>query len=77
MYVIVDSVIDVNNIITGSINITLRKVTVKPFGYDKMYMNKGLIGDKLYQLVDQLNERKVNRRNFLQWKWENFLYVVC
>ena len=46
MYLTVDSLIDVSNIITGSNNITLTKVNVRPYGYDKMYMDKGLIEDK-------------------------------
>ena len=41
MHMIVDSLIDINNIITGSNNITLRNV--KPYEYDKMYMDKDLI----------------------------------
>ena len=64
MYLTVDSLIDINNIITGSNDITLRKVNVKPCGYDKMYMGKDLIEDKLYQLVDQFHERKANHRDF-------------
>ena len=40
MYLDVDSLIDMNNIITGSNNITLRKVNVQPYGCDKMYMAK-------------------------------------
>ena len=44
--------------ITESDNIILRKVNVKPYGFDKMYMHKELIEDKLYQITDQLNERK-------------------
>ena len=35
-YLTVDSFIYVNNIITGSDNIALRKVNVKPYGFDKM-----------------------------------------
>ena len=35
--------IEINNIITGSINFTLRKVNVKPYGFDKLYMDKELI----------------------------------
>ena len=58
MYLTVDSLIDINNIITGLNNITLRKGNVKQCGYVKMYMNKDLIEDKLYQFVDQLNEKK-------------------
>ena len=40
MYLAVDSLIEINNIITGSNNITLRKVNVKPYGFHKMYMDK-------------------------------------
>ena len=47
---IVDSLIDINNIITGFNDITLRKV--KPNKYDKMYMDKDLIEDKLHEIID-------------------------
>ena len=53
----VDSLIDINNIITGSNNITLRTGNVKPCGYKKIYMDNNLTEDKLYQLVDQFNEK--------------------
>ena len=64
MYLTVDLLIYINNIITGSNNITLRKVNVKPYGYDKMYMDKHLIENKLYQLIYQFTERKINDRDF-------------
>ena len=48
MYLTVDSLIEINNIITGSNNINLKKVNVKPYEFDKMYMDKELIEDKLY-----------------------------
>ena len=51
-----------NNICSS--NITLRKINVKSYGYDKIYMGKGLIEDKLYQLIDQFNKRKTNHRDF-------------
>ena len=57
-YFTVDLLIDINNIIAGSNNITLIKVNVKPCGYDKMYIDKDLPEDELHQLVDQFNERK-------------------
>ena len=56
MYLIVDSLVEINNIISGSNNITLRKVNVKPYGFDKVYMDKELIEDKLYQIIDQFNK---------------------
>ena len=62
MHMIVDSLIDINNIITGFSDITLRKV--KPNKYDKMYMDKDLIEDKLHEIIDQFNERKINGRDF-------------
>ena len=62
MHMIVDSLIDINNIITGFSDITLRKV--KPNKYDKMYMDKDLIEDKLHEIIDQFNEWKINGRDF-------------
>ena len=60
-----DLLIDINNVITGSNDITLRKVNVKKrYGCDKMYMDKDLMEDKLYQLIYHLNERKINHRDF-------------
>ena len=64
IYLTVDSLIDTYNVITGSNNITLRKVNARPCGYYKMNMDKDLIENKLYQLVDQFNERKINHRDF-------------
>ena len=45
LYLIVDSLIGINNMITGLNNITLRKVNVKPYIFDKIYMSKDLIED--------------------------------
>ena len=39
--------IEINDTIAGSNNITLRKVNLKPYGFDKMYIDKELIEDKL------------------------------
>ena len=43
MYLAVDSLIEINNIITGSQNITLRNINVNPYGFDKMYIDKAII----------------------------------
>ena len=51
--------IEINHTITGSNNITLRKVYVMPHGFDNMFMDQELIEDKLYQIIDQFNERKI------------------
>ena len=57
MYLTIDFLIEISNTITGSNNITSRKVNVNPYGFEKMYMDKGLIEDKLYKIIDQFNER--------------------
>ena len=64
MYLTADSLIEINNTITSSNVITLKKVNVKPYGFDKMYMDKELIEDKLYQIIDQFNERKITSTRF-------------
>ena len=58
MCLTVYSLIEINNIITGSNNITLRKVSLKPYGFHKTYMNKDLIEDRLYPIINQFSERK-------------------
>ena len=64
MYLTVDSLIEINKITTGSNNIALRKVNVKLFGFDKIYIDKEFIEDKLYQIIDQFNERKNTSTKF-------------
>ena len=58
MHLTVDYFVEINNWITGSNNITLRKVSVKRYEFDKMYFDKELIEDKLLQIIDQFNDRK-------------------
>ena len=66
-YLTVDSLIKTSNIITGSNNITLRKVNVKPYEFDKKYICKDLTEDKLYQTIDQFNEKKLRLQCFIQY----------
>ena len=49
--------IEINNSIVGSNNIALRKVYIKPWGFDKLYMD--LLEDKCFRMIDQFNERKI------------------
>ena len=42
MYLLVDSLMEINNIITNSNNIASRN-NLKPYGFDKIYMDKELI----------------------------------
>ena len=66
MAVSTNSLIEINNIITSSNNITSRKVNVKLYGFDKMCMDKELIEDKFYQIIDQFNER-LHLQSFVQY----------
>ena len=56
----VDSLIDTNSIITGSINITLMKVNVKSYGCNQMYMDKDWREYEINEIIDQFIERKIN-----------------
>ena len=44
MYLKVDSLIKINDI-TGSNNTAMRKVNVKPYGFDEIYMDKDVLED--------------------------------
>ena len=49
MYLTVDSFIEINNIITDSNNMTLIKINLKSFRFDKTCMDKCLIEDRSVQ----------------------------
>ena len=63
-YLTVDSLIEINNIMPDSNNITFKNVYVKPCRFDTMYMDEDLVEDKLYQIIDQFNERKFRAAKF-------------
>ena len=48
LFLTVNSLITLNNIITNSNNLYLTDVNVKPAGFDKMYLDKTLIEPALY-----------------------------
>ena len=65
LFLTVDSLITINNYITGSRNIQLRQVNVRPaFYFNKQYMDFTKIKPELYKLVDQFNNRKITPRTF-------------
>ena len=66
LFLTVDSLITLNNIITNSNNIFLRCVNVKPAGYNKQYMHFDHIESELYKLIDQFNDRYISKRYFLK-----------
>ena len=61
MYLTADSLIEINNIITVSNNITFRKVNVKPYGFDKIY-NRLTNQDLHIVLVDHLLKQRKNAK---------------
>ena len=64
LFLTVDSLIFLNNIITNSNNTFLRQVNVKPAGYKKQYMHFSQIESELYRLIDQFNDRFISKRCF-------------
>ena len=62
----VDSLITLNNIITGSNNLFLRSVNVKPAFYQKQYLDFTVIQFELYKLIDLFNDRYITNREFYQ-----------
>ena len=57
IYLTDDSLIEKYSKITTLNNITLRKVNIKPYGFDRMYIGKDLIENKLYRIIVQFNGR--------------------
>ena len=66
LFLTVDSLITLNNIITNSNNFFLRRVNVKPAGYNKQYMHFDQIEVELYRLIDQFNDRYISKRYFIK-----------
>ena len=64
LFLTVDSLIRLNNIITNSHNLHLRSHNVKPAGYKKQYMDASRIETELYSLVDKFNDRRITSRTF-------------
>ena len=69
LFLSMDSLITLNNIITGSRYIVLRDINVKPVGYSKIYMDKSLVEAPLYSLVHQFDNRIISHKDFCR----NFL----
>ena len=59
LFLTVGSLIRINNIITNSHNLHLRRHNVKPAGYNKQYMDESRIEIELYSLVDKFNNRRI------------------
>ena len=66
LFLTVDSLITLNNIILGSRNMSLHCVNVKPAFYNKKYLDFSKIEFELYKLVDLFNDRYITHRDFYQ-----------
>ena len=64
LFLTVDSLIRINNIITNSHNLHLRRHNVKPAGYNKQYMDASRIETELYSLIDKFNDTRITSRTF-------------
>ena len=64
LFLAIDSLIRINNLITGSHSMHLRQINVKPAFYNKQCMDFTRIESELYRLIDQFNERKITPRTF-------------
>ena len=64
LFLTVDSLIRINNIIINSHNLHLRRHNVKPAGYNKQYMDASRIETELYSLIDKFNNTKTTSRTF-------------
>ena len=66
LFLTLDSLITLNNIITNSNNILLRQTNVRPAEYNKQYMHFNQIESELYKLIDQFNDRYITKRYFIK-----------
>ena len=64
LFLSVDSLIRIKNMITNSHNLHLRRHNVKPAGYNKQYMDASRIEAELCSLVDKFNGRRITPRAF-------------
>ena len=67
MYLTGSSLIEIKTKITGSNNINLIKVNVKPYGSDKMYMEKDLLHDNLYEKYNNSMKGKLDLQSLTQY----------
>ena len=67
MFLTVDFLIHLKNLITGSNNLELRKVNVRPAGYyTEFYMDWCDIESALYTPVDHFNYHLITKKDFCE-----------
>ena len=89
MFLTVDYLVQLNNLITRSNNLELRKVNVRPAGYyTEFYMDWHDIESALYALVDHFNDCLITKKDvcerflndvhhFRMEMVENVKYYLC
>ena len=60
LYLTVNSLIEINSIITSVNNISLRKVNVEPYGFGKMCMDTQLVWDASWREIFQRPLRNIS-----------------
>ena len=73
-FLTVDSLIHLINLITGSNNLELRKVDVRPTGYHRSYMDWCNVEFALYALVDYFNDCLITKKDFCE-RFLNDIYL--
>ena len=66
VYLTLDGLIRINNLILKTYNTRLRTVNVKPRGYDKEYMDFFSIEPTLRGLIDNFNLGRINEKTFVE-----------
>ena len=66
LFLTLDSLIELNNIITRKKNNGLRVINVKPAGYNCMYMHYNNINFALQILIDNCNDRRITKTEFFK-----------
>ena len=69
LFLTLDSLIEMNNLVLGQNNSSLRLCQVKPAGFDFEYMHFTEIASKLQVLIDKFNDRFVSKKNFVTEFW--------
>ena len=71
LFLTLDSLIEVNNIVLNKNNTSLRGCQVRPAGFKFEYMHFSKIDFELQILIDKFNDRMVSKVGFLK----QFLYI--
>ena len=71
LFLTLDSLIEVNNIVLNKNNTSLRRCQVRPAGFKFEYMHFSKIDFELQILIDKFNDRMVSKVVFLK----QFLYI--